>query len=93
MRNILIATGVASVLVGSALVSSPAQASWAENAQSDYPVYTGTAQSHWRAERSRRQFSHRAGRAWHPGYDAYGYSRGYYPYQRGYYPYGGGYYR
>lgn len=90
MRNFLIAAGVASLLGASALASSPAQASWAENAQSGNPVYTGTQQSQWRAERGRRHFSDHAGRGWHGGPVHYGWShRGYDAYGR----YDGGYFR
>jgi len=96
MRNLLIAAGVASLLAVSAFAPSPAQASWAENAQGN-PLYTGTNQSLWKSERGRRHFSHQARRGWHAtpghgwsqrGYNAYGYAPGYSSGHRGY-----GYYR
>jgi hypothetical protein len=94
MKKILMTAGFASLLAGSALLAQPAQASWAENAQSSQPNYTGTEQSRWRAERSRRNFSYRAPR-WHSGYAAYGYAPGYSDYRPSYgygHP-GYGYYR
>jgi opacity protein-like surface antigen len=89
MKSLLIATGVAALLMGSGFAASPAQASWAENAQGN-PVYTGTNQSYWHSEWGRRNFSNRAGRGWDmspgygaagydtPGYGAYGRYNGYY---------------
>ena len=72
MKKLLIAAGFASLIAGTALATSPAQASWAENAQTN-PVYTGTNRSLWRSERGSRFYSYQAPvqRGW--GYPAYGY--------------------
>jgi hypothetical protein len=73
IKYLVIAAGLATLITGSSLSLSPAQASWAESAQGN-PVYNGTNRSLRRSERARRHFSHRAGRAngWAPGYSAYG---------------------
>ena len=87
-KYLLIAAGLVTLTAGSALSTSPAQASWAESAQGN-PVYTGTNRSLWRSERAQQRFSHR-GYGWNRGYSAYGaYDGG--VYDRG--VYGGGYYR
>ena len=81
MKKILIAAGFATLLAGTALTAtSPAQASWAENAQTN-PVYTGTNRSLWRSERGSRFYSYHAPRrAWGYGYRGYdyGYDGSYY---------------